>query len=333
MVDKSHRLFKALREAGISAEAIRSAWPSWWSEDAESSRSGKTELRFALSRSLGLDPQALLVGERVEFIWDDDARFKHLKTETAAERAALTSFGIAFARMLLRAFPETPTQSGYSALQLRSAILQSNKFVDLRALVATSWALGIPVAHLRIFPLRHKLMHAMVVTVEDRMVILLGKDAEYPAPIAFTLAHELGHIMLGHLKEVPALVDLEQDPNREEKDAEEKEADEFALELLTGSTHPEIEASTLNYSAQSLAEAALKSGEAHQIEPGTLALCLAYQTNTWPKAIAALKFMYTDRKPVWKEINLILESEIEWSLLPHETQLYIRKATGLLNER
>ena len=61
---------------------------------------------------------------------------------------------------------------------------------------------------LRIFPLKNKAMHAMVVRVRGRYAILLGRDATYPAPVAFTLAHELGHVLLGHLGDAPALVDL-----------------------------------------------------------------------------------------------------------------------------
>ncbi len=36
----------------------------------------------------------------------------------------------------------------------------------------------------------------MVVNADGRFAILLGRDASYPAPVAFTLAHELGHVML-----------------------------------------------------------------------------------------------------------------------------------------
>jgi hypothetical protein len=199
-------LIRKLREAGFSRGAIRAAWPSWWSEEADASPSGRAELRFALARRLGLEPKPLL-GERVEFVWNDEARFKHLSAEDDVQRAALASFGMSVGRLLLRATPGDATRA-VGAEDLRDAMLRASNFVDLHSLIGTCWALGVPVIHLRVFPLEAKSMHAMVVAMDGRHAILLGRDASYPAPVAFTLAHELGHVMLGHLAGAPALVDL-----------------------------------------------------------------------------------------------------------------------------
>jgi hypothetical protein len=200
-------LIERLRSAGISRAAIQAAWPSWWTKDAAASPSGRAELRFALARRLGLEPKPLL-GERVEFVWNDEAKFKHLSAQDEAQRAALTSFGMSIGRLLLRATPGAPIQIA-SAEALREAILSGSRFVDLASLIATCWALRVPVIHLRVFPLEAKSMHAMVVAGDSRFAILLGRDSVYPAPVAFTLAHELGHIMLNHLTDAPALVGLE----------------------------------------------------------------------------------------------------------------------------
>ena len=48
-------------------------------------------------------------------------------------------------------------------------------------------------------------MNGMLVQVGHRFAILLARDANYPAPIAFYLAHELGHAALGHTKITPLL--------------------------------------------------------------------------------------------------------------------------------
>jgi Zn-dependent peptidase ImmA (M78 family) len=321
--DEKSKLIEELRGAGISRAAIDAAWPSWWTEEAATSPSGRAELRFALARHLGLQARPLL-GERVEFIWNDEARFKHLSTEGMAERSILTSYGISIARMLLRATPPGIASLPSDPSAVRQAILAGHEFVSLRALIATCWAVGIPVVHLRVFPLDAKSMHAMAVTVEGRYVVLLGRDASYPAPVAFTLAHELGHILLQHLKGASALVDLEDPATATNADAEEKDADAFALTLLTGSPEPAIETSTESFNAPTLAAAVLNAAPQHRIEPGTLALCLAYRQRKWPVAMAALKFIYSEQKPVWREINGIAESELHWDHLNDENSQYLR---------
>jgi hypothetical protein len=98
------------------------------------------ELRFALSRNLGLAPQSLL-GQRVEFVWRDAARFKNLTgTETFA-RGALASFGVAVARTLFSAVvaPKGATVEGPSADRLRAAILSCHKLVYLPGLLSVCW--------------------------------------------------------------------------------------------------------------------------------------------------------------------------------------------------
>lgn len=322
MAGKEDTLIQRLRKAGFSRAAITAAWPTWWTEEAGTTPSGRAELRFALARRLGLEPKPLL-GERVEFVWNDEARFKHLSAESETQKAALTSFGMSVGRLLLRATPG-PDIEITPAEALRRAILAGSPFVDLGALLATCWALHIPVIHLRVFPLEAKAMHAMVVAVGGRFAILLGRDAGYPAPVAFTLAHELGHVMLGHLDGAPALVDLEDPALAHDQDDQEDEADRFALTLLTGSPEPDIQTNLARFNAPTLAAAVLAAAGHYGVEPGTLALCLAHRRNAWPVAMSALRFIYAERKPAWREVNGIADGELDWDALGEEAANYLR---------
>lgn len=323
-VSKGERsLIEQLRRAGFSRAAIDAAWPAWWTDDASKSVSGRTELRFALARRLGLDAEPLL-GERVEFIWNDEARFKHLSKEGKQERAVLASYGTAIGRLLLRATPNKQVPQVNGAAELRAAILVGSQYVDLQSLIAVCWALGIPVIHLRVFPLEAKSMHAMVVSLNGRYAILLGRDAVYPAPVAFTLAHEIGHVLLRHLDGASALVDLEDPATATDGDADERAADEFALALLTGSAAPNIETDVDRFNAPTLAGAVLQAGPEYRVEPGTLALCLAYRKEVWATANAALRFIYAESKPVWREVNAIADLEIRWEDLSDESAHYLR---------
>lgn len=315
-------LVERLRKAGFSRSAIRAAWPSWWTEEASASPSGRAELRFALARRLGLEPRPLL-GERVEFVWNDEARFKHLSPRHEAQKAALTSFGMSVGRLLTRATPGGALEP-ITAAALREAVLASSRFVDLEALIAACWALRVPVIHLRVFPIEAKAMHAMVVSVDGRFAVLLGRDASYPAPIAFTLAHELGHAMLGHLADAPALVDLEDPALARDGDPQEDEADRFALELLTGDPEPDIRPELDRFNAPTLANAVVVAADRHRVEPGTLALCVAHQRRIWPVAMSALRFIYGPPKPAWREVNGIADGELDWDALGDDAAHYLR---------
>ncbi|WP_245319327.1 ImmA/IrrE family metallo-endopeptidase [Consotaella salsifontis] len=167
-------------------------------------------------------------------------------------------------------------------------------------------------------------MHAMVVGMDGRFAVLLGKDAAYPAPVAFTLAHELGHVMLNHLAEAPALVDV-QDPARfHDSDSQEREADQFALMLLTGSPEPDIQTNLSSFNSPTLAAAVLAASGEYGVEPGTLALCLAYRRNAWAVAMSSLRFIYKERKRASDEVNQIAETELDWSLLNDEGAHFLR---------
>ena len=287
------------------------------------SPSARTELRFVLSRRLGLSARHLM-GEQVEFVWNDDVLFKNLTAEESRERAALASFGIAIGRTLLAGTAKGQPLAGVEAVELRRAILVNRDCVDLLSLISVCWAFGIPVAHLRVFPLARKRMHAMVATVGDRAAILLGRDARYPAIVAFSLAHEVAHIALGHVAEAPALVDLGDPATREDDDPQEAEADHFALTLLTGSPDPLIRPSTERFTARSLAKAALDTAPRYGIEPGTLALCLGHQLNVWPTVMASLRYIYSEEGHVWRQVNEIAASQLAWDGITGENAAWLQ---------
>ena len=319
-----------LRKAGLSKAAIDAAWPSWWSDEIAVSPSGRTELRFALARKLGLAPRALL-GERVEFVWKDTARFKHLKAGDAGQQSILNSFGVSVGRLILSATEEGQGLSGMDWLTLRDAILAGHQYVDLQNLVATCWGLGVPVIQLRVFPLEAKRMHAMVVESGGRFAILIGRGGSYPAPTAFTLAHEMGHIARRHLEGVSALVEVEDPALARDRDAEEEEADAFGLALLTGSPEPDIQTNIDNFNAPTLADAVLRASGEYRVEPGTLALCLAYRRNVWPVAMSSLRFIYGQTLDVGEWINRVADRNIDWERISDDAGDYLRNLMQLDN--
>jgi hypothetical protein len=326
-------LRRRLRGVGLSDSAITAAWPRWWSDEAEGSASARAELRFGLARRLGLDPGSLLEDrKRPRFLWHGEARFKHLSGESDEERAGISSFGRAVASILLTAAPTaTESLAGASARDLRREIRAAGApFVDLRGLLTLSWAVSVPVVHLRIFPWQRKRMAAMTVNVGDRPAVLLGRDSTFPATIAFYLAHELGHIALGHVPTDRQIIDLGNDePAPAEGDVEEQEADAFALELLTGDPRPVVlPTGTGQVHGRALAYAAVQSAVELEIDAGTLALCFGYSTGDWQTATAALREIYREASPVWEAVNRIALQQLELEELPSDADVFLGLVLG-----
>jgi len=328
--DTASRLKQRMRSIGLSDSVIEAAWPEWWSDAADASASARAELRFSLSRKLGLDPHSLLDDkEEPRFIWRDEARFKHLSDEGQLERAAITSFGTALGRYLIEATSVSPEPLRWDSMSLRKAILREQRYVRLLDILSACWSMGIPVIHLRIFPCERKRMSAMAVRVGGRTAIMLGRDSMYPPHIAFYLAHELAHIALGHLSHEPVVVDFDTTGlATSSDDPEEMEADRFALELLTGASQPKVLPRFQGYSARELARVALDAAPQLSIEPGTLALCFGYSTGDWATANAAIQRIYSEPRPVWAEVNRVAAGQLTLDLIPDDSRHYLKAILG-----
>lgn len=329
-LSKSVDLRKRLTESmGLDKSAIEAAWPDWWTDEAESSLSAQAELRFSLARKLGLDPTSLLDNDEPRWFWNDTAKFKNFRGDIDRDQPAINSFGTSIARLLLQSTPVGVGLAGQTAQTLRQAILRNTGSVQLVDLISLLWAVGIPVIHLRVYPLSAKRMCAMAVRTGDRYSILLARDSSLPSSTAFHLAHEIGHIVLGHLDVNGAIVDME-DPGGDDagRDEEELAADAFALELMTGEPKLAVMPAANYFTAQSLAKDAINAAPHVLIEPGMLVLCFGYSTKRWDVANAALKIIYSSPTPVWQEVNRVAHDQLDWSSLPEDASFYLKAILG-----
>jgi hypothetical protein len=328
--EDAEQLRLRLKALGLSRSAIEAAWPRWWTRRAEASAAAKADLRFALARNLGLDPRSLLADNRQPaFVWQGQARFKNLSTDSSLERDAIASFGRAISNLLLAATPgETPLPS-ITAAGLRQFVLRQSPYVGLSDLLSIAWALGIPVVQLTVFPGPRKRMAAMSIRVGERYAILLAKEAVFPAPIAFYVAHELGHVALGHFEDSTVVVDFEEaKPTLASDDPEEIAADGFALELLTGHRDLKVVPAIAHSIAAELARVVLAAARDLQIEPGTLALCYGYSTKKWATTNAAMKLIYVAPRPVGAEVNGVARQQLHMAELPMDGADYIAAVMG-----
>lgn len=329
MMGDADSLRAELRAAGLSRAAINAAWPEWWSDQAESSASAKTELRLAVARNLGLAPKSL-IGERVDFVWRDRARFKHLRAGDDLPAAALNSFGVSVGRSLIEATAYNGDLVGIAAADLRAMLIEMGP-PDLPALLTVCWAVGIPVAHLRVWPLARKAMHAMVVGQHGRHAILFNREASYPAIVAFTLAHEIGHIALGHVPADDILVDAEDPAGAADHDDEETAADRFALEVLLGDPEPDIQINFDAFNHVELADAVMRAGPEYGIDPGMLALAVAFRRNSWPVAMAAMRLIQPQPVVVSDLVNRVAAGQLDLDRLGSDSAVFIERLLGIAN--
>ncbi len=326
MALSERQLRRELREAGIANAAINAVWPEWWSAEAKDSLSATTELTFTVARRLGLSPRALFDGSP-QFLWHDSTKFKNLGTTTDREQAILASFGTAVGRCALsatipRASPITDVQS------VRAAVLAQARFVGLPELLTFCWRIGIPVIQLRVFPLQQKRMQAMTVKVKERYAVLLGYESEYYARMAYILAHEIGHILLGHLDHSDSLLDMDDPLTTSDLDAEEVDAERAAFILLTGRDNPQVLADTQSYTANQLAQAATTVSDRERIDPGILALCLGHATGNWRQTFGALKIINPGAQPVGDQINELAANQFDWHALSVANRDYLAQVIG-----
>lgn len=311
----------------MTSRAIDAAWPEWWSGEAEFSPSAVAELRYTLARRLGLAPQSLFDGSPV-FLWRDQAKFKNLSVNES-KQDTLTSFGIALGRILVASTAAADQPLDGDPVRLRNQILSSHGPVDLHGLLALAWSHGIPVVQALIWPSDQIGMHAMTVRIGTRFAILIGRRYSFPSQLAYVIAHELGHCLLGHLSGTAALVEMA-DPSSgapSTADNEEVAANHFALALLTGDELPNVASSNPDYTATQLAQAASSRAKVEQITPGVLALCLGHETGRWAQTMGALKIL-EQQSNLASLLNTYAMQQLDRDQLSHDSASYLNKILG-----
>ena len=328
---KMQTLYAHLTEAGLSKSYItKNVLPGWWSDDIAESPAGYLEAISYIAKHLGIPLSSLrntdgsLTPQNAA-----SARFKlregvNEDDVTWARAIAIRAAEIAASGM------EQPYASSppVDATSVRSHILEAGRpWVGLTHLVDFCWNAGIPILHLPDVP--GNKMDGMAVRVNGRPAIVLSLNKQHEAWLLFILAHELGHILRGHLDKDEAWVDEKFDPVA--TNVHEQEANSFAVELITGD--PETQVSGRYPKAPELAERAVEIGNEYRIDPGAVILNFAYHDsgNVWPLANAALKSLGAESSAP----SLILERaghHLKWELLPKESADFLRRLMGVESE-
>ena len=249
------KLVNRLASAGYSADFVREITPAWWDNRLESSEQSMLLLKMHFSKSLGLDLSALL-DECRSIQHQLEGNFHYNLTKNKKEDGIALSLSLArsMAKLVASASVKPHKPLPENASTIRQLILKDHPDVGFDNLVDYCWSRGIPVIHLSRLPKGANKFEGMVIDVNGRPVIVLGKGSKSTSWQLFILAHEIGHIGCGHVEEgggcVDEIVDSGDDSPRE------KEATEYGLKLLTGD-----ESSNIDYAIKGSTESHLDAFE------------------------------------------------------------------------
>lgn len=286
-------LYARLKPLGFDAAFVRSViLPDWWEDRLAEEPANRLTAEMAISRFLGIplpqlhDPDAeLSLSEIVPVRLKTATR----DTNACSVRPAI-QIALQLAELLSQSVKSLPSFSSHrSAAELRSELLCDSGTATLELLVRKCWDLGIIVAHLHRVPREtgFRKFDGLVVFAGERPCIFLAEKADAPPKLAFHLAHELGHLMLGHVQPGSPLL-ADENLERIINDDDERAADEFACELLTGNQSPSLQRQ-YGLTAPKLAQRARDFGARHRVDPGMVALIYGRSADRWAVAEAALK--------------------------------------------
>lgn len=292
-------------------------------------------LRLLLARRLNLDPETLMDDSLpLGFLQSGPIKFKHMRLGPGPRRDTLTGFALGVTRILLAAAPAQTPQPIPGALELREAVIASGRDnIGFGDVLSVCWSLGIPVLHLRLFPAQTKGITAMAVRIGAQHAILVARESGIPAQYMFHVAHELGHIALGHLKDISAILDADPDDPANAQDHlidddEEKAADAYAQAFLSGQESLTVSRDLAGKggTAAELAERAKQLGADLMVDPGHVVMSFGFSTKEWPLAMAAAKLIPGQDDTPASLVNRVLWDQLVG--LSDEQALHFLKAVA-----
>jgi len=289
-------LFRRLKTVGYDEAFLRRVvLPDWWDDSLAANPVNRAQVELHVAQRLGLPLSDLTNSSRaLELPGTKDIRLKRAKP--GADRADVAP-GMIVARNLvalvlphLRNVPPLPAK--LTAGAFRQSILARRQNVDLAGLLEACWTHGIAVFHFAPLPSSSKKFAGMAYFEGTRPVVVLATGYDAPPRLAFYLAHEVGHILRGHVGPGGGiLADSDLDGGTEDK--QEKEADADALEILTDRRNPAFER-IYGLTAEKLRVCARRFEEQHGVHAGTVALIYGKTASRMPVAAKALALMNMD---------------------------------------
>jgi hypothetical protein len=285
-------LYQRLSKVGFDKEWVRAAiLPDWWDDEMASVPYNRAAAEACISANLGFhirqlrDRSASLPTPEIT-----DICFKRNRKVAVAKVAPSIQVVRRAAKLVTSSVSFTNAfASGNSAADIRKELLNRGPFVTLSTLVDYCWEIGIAVIGVTSLPKKSAKFDGLAMYQGDVPAIVLASGKDGPPWLAFHLAHELGHLQLGHVKRGEAAL-LDDKLSNNVDDANEVMADELALELLTGKRKGiNFRPSYVNAQTIGLAAEACSKKNLPNVEPGMIVMSYCKSTTFWPVAQGALE--------------------------------------------
>ena len=326
-------LFTRLQRAGIGRKFVRThVLPDWWDDSIATTEAGYLEAAAIVARNLSLD-LVCLCDDSVPIAYRDlgRARFKKRAGITSERMTWPKTIALRAAELACHALESPAGAIPNASSTIRDQILSvGNAHVTLPSLLDYCWSIGMPVIHVSTFPSNTAKMDAVTSVLGGRPAIAVSRSSSHDAWLMFLIAHEMGHIALGHLANEPILVD--EHVRGRDSDPEEIAANRFAIEVLAGDPGLSCSAGARWPTAQQLSGLARVAGLEHRVDPGVLVLNFGWTNDLWPLANAALKILEPDADAP-AVIRAKMEEWLCWDRLPAESAAFLRRITSCQSER
>lgn len=324
----------SFKELGLTSTQVRHFVPDWWVDEAALDEGGLLELQILLARRLNVALDSLQSTAPKPVFREATWRFKSVHPDGSTQLAVAASVGHGLAQVLASACPGAPLQEQLTAAKLRGLLLESSAAVTLEGLCTWLWDHGVPVLHITNWPKKLRRPDAMCVRVVDRPVILIVRKENAPARLTYLVAHEVGHLMSGHLKSEgnTILVDdtLPVDEQGFANDDDERVADQFAMELLGGKTLKKVCESLANkhFNEIKLAVAALQASKGSSLDAGQVILGWARLTSEWKLAGMAMRYLMTTQ-PAMVVVNDVAKRYVNEEQLASDSLEHLSRLAGV----
>lgn len=331
-------IYKTLAQIGLKKSQVKALLPGWWDDEIVQTELGVWEFALIIARRLSIDVNALLQGNICTLGSVSKIAFKH--RSTVSSDAFLASSMIAASLTdAINAASSNPFQPfKISATELRNLIRGNNNgVIDFNGLLDFCWKKGLPVIPLPNLPIGVKKMDGAIFYSGSRPAIVISRRNDSKAWLSFILAHEIGHYCLSHLEPGGSIIDADlkgdlTTQTESAQDIQEREADQFALDLLGGIDADQI-IDTWNprSTGVSLAVQARNAANLAGSAAGHLVLRHAFKTKRWAEAQAALNFLDEDFDAQGYLVAK-LKSQVNLELIAEDLQNMVYSITGMQHD-
>jgi Zn-dependent peptidase ImmA (M78 family)/transcriptional regulator with XRE-family HTH domain len=250
--------------------------------DRVGARAGRRAFARALDRGFGWTREALMAGEPRSAPAAAAIAFK-ARAEAPPRDAPVLALAQTMSEFTAQRFDGGFDGMPRDPLEVRRVAQERSgmKQVTLEGLLGWAWDAGIAV-----LPFAKATDFVAAVWYSGGTpVIILGESRTVAAYWLFDLAHELGHLALGHV-ENGGIVDVDSPQKPDLSDRQEREANAFALTLLLGEPErllADVRARTRNDAPNRFKFAVRDVADEFDVSPGVLGFAAAYEMSDVPR--------------------------------------------------